>query len=40
MKIKFMTPLEYIARQQELMDIHMDAQKLIDDPEDDSTEWC
>ena len=28
MKIKLMTPLEYIARQNELMDIHMEAQRL------------
>ena len=28
MKIKFMTPLEYIAVQQELMDIHVEEQKL------------
>lgn len=28
MKIKLMTPLEYIARQNELMEIHMEAQRL------------
>jgi len=38
MKIKLITPLEYIARQNELMEIHIEAQRLTV-PLSDAWRW-